>query len=139
MIDLINRVDKWIEDDIDGVQVIVNKYSDVLQNILPEKNVPYVAVIVDICVTYLQGSHGASNADWKSWSVLLIKKLFEADKLEKEEDIPTIIDEFLDYQADEYEKYCKDIIAVNDYERDRGFFYKFYHKKIGSHLMTTDL
>ena len=136
MTDLINRVDKWIKEDVNAVQAIVNKYASVLEGTVPEKNVPYLAVVIDICVTYLQGSHGASNADWKSWSILLIKKLYEEGKLKKEADIPNIIDEFIDYKTDEYEKYCDDIISVDDYERDRGFMYRFFwkktNKKIGS-------
>jgi len=129
MIDLINRVDEWIKADVNGVQEIVNKYASVLQGTLPEKNIPYLAVIIDTCVHYLSGSHGATNADWKAWSVLLIKKLFEEGKLKKEEDIHLVIDEFLEYKEKEYEKYCKDIISVDDYERDRGFMYRFFWKK----------
>lgn len=129
MTDLINRVDKWIEDDLKGVQEIVNKYGDVLKGVLPEKNVPYEAVIIDICVTYLQGSYGAVDADWKAWSVILIKKLFEANKLKKEADIPVIIDEFLEYKVNEYKKYCTNTVSVNDYERDCHFMYKFFWKK----------
>ena len=137
MIDLINSVDEWIKTDVNSVQAIVNKYASVLEGTRPEKNIPYLAVIINTCVDYLNGSHGASNADWKSWSVLLIKKLFEEGKLKKEADIPLIIDEFLDYKVKEYQKYCDDIIAVDEYERDRGFMYKFFwkktNKKIGSH------
>jgi len=129
MIDLINRVDEWIKADTNAVQEIVNKYAAILEGTRPEKNIPYLAVIINTCVDYLGGSHGASNAEWKSWSVLLIKKLFEEGKLKKEADIPLIIDEFLDYKEKEYKKYCDDIISVNDYERDRGFVYRFFWKK----------
>lgn len=136
MTDLINRVDKWIKEDVNGVQAIVNKYADVLQGTLPEKNIPYLAIIINTCVDYLSGSYGAVDADWKAWSVVLIKKLFEEGKLEKEADIPVIIDEFLEFQEIEYPKWCRDIISVDDYERDRGFMYRFFwkktNKKIGS-------
>jgi len=136
MIDLINRVDEWVKTDINAVQELVNKYVDVLQGTLPEKNIPYLAVIINTCVDYLRGSHGATNADWKAWSVVLIKKLFEEDNLKKEADIPLIIDEFLEYKDKEYQKYCDDMVSVDDYERDRGFVYRFFwkktNKKIGS-------
>jgi len=128
MIDLINRVDEWIKTDLNGVQEIVNKYASVLQEVLPEKNIPYIAVIVNTCVLYLNESHPDLDKDWKAWSVLLIKKLFEEDKLKKEADIHLIIDKFLEYKDKEYEKYCKNIVSASDYERDRGFFYKFYFK-----------
>ena len=87
MTDLINRVDEWIKTDVNAVQEIVNKYAPVLQGTIPEKNIPYLAVVLNTCVDYLSGSHGATTADWKTWSVLLIKKLFEEGNLKKEKDI----------------------------------------------------
>lgn len=132
MIDLINRVDEWIKTDINAVQEIVNKYGSVLHDLFPEKNIPYVAVIIDSCVHHLNNKHKNLDADWKSWSVILIKKMFEENKLKKESDIHLIIDEFLEYKEVEYKKYCENVVSINDYERDRRFFYKFYRKKIGS-------
>ena len=129
MIDLINRVDEWIKTDITGVQEIVNKYASVLQGTLPERNIPYLAVIINTCVHSLNEKHPDLDADWKTWSVLLIKKLFDEDKLKKEKDIPLIIDEFLEYKKKEYKKYCEDTISVSDYDRDRGFMFRFYLKK----------
>jgi len=129
MIDLINRVDEWVKADVNAVQQIVNKFAPVLEGTLPEKNIPYLAVIFNICVDYLQGSHGATSAEWKAWSVLLIKKLFEEDKLKKEADIHLIIDEFIEYKEKEYKSYCDDIISVSDYDRDIGFMYRFFWKK----------
>jgi len=131
MTDLINRVDEWIKTDINGLQEIVNKYADVLKDVLPEKNVPYVAVIINSCVHFLNETYPDLDADWKAWSVLLIKKMFEENKLEKEADIHLTIIEFLEYKDAEYEKYCKNIVSVSDYERDRGFFYRFFWKKTG--------
>jgi len=132
MIDLINRVDEQIKTDINSVQEIVNKYTSILQDILPEKNIPYLAVIIDTCIQYLNESHGKIIKDWKAWSILLIKKMFENSKLKEEKDIPLIIDEFIEFKEKEYKKYCDNIIAVNEYEKDRGFLYKFYWKKIGN-------
>ena len=134
MTDLINKVDEWLKNDIGKVQELVNKYATVLQGTLPEKNIPYLAVIIDTCVQYLQGSHGATDADWKAWCVVLIKKLFEEGKIKKEDDIVPIIDEFIEYKEKEYEKWSKDIISVDDYERDRGFMYKFFWKKGGKKI-----
>jgi len=133
MTDLTNRVDEWIKTDINGVQELVNKYSSVLQGTLPEKNIPYLAVIINTCVLFLNNTHPNINKDWKAWSVLLIKKLFEVGGLKKEGDIHLIIDEFIDFKEKEYKKYCDDIITVTEYDRDRGFMFRFYLKKIGSH------
>lgn len=132
MTDLRNKIDEHIKTDVNAVQQLVNKYTPVLEGILPEKNIPYLAVIIDKCVLYLNGSHGATDKDWKAWSVLLIKKMFEANKLEKEDDIHNIIDEFLEYKDNEYQKFCDDIISATDYDRYRGFMFRFYLKKINS-------
>jgi hypothetical protein len=132
MTDLINRVDEWIKTDVNKVQELINKYASILQEILPEKNIPYLAVVIHTCVLFLNENHSRISADWKAWSVLLIKKLFEENRLKKEGEIHATINEFLEFKEREYKNYCDDIISVNDYERDRGFLYKFYHKKIGS-------
>ena len=129
MTDLINKINGLVKNDVDSVQAIVNKYTSVLQGTLPEKNIPYLAVIINTCVHHLNDKHKDLDADWKAWSVLLIKKLFEDNKLKKEEDIHLVIEEFLEYKEKEYEKYCKNIISVTEYDRDRGFLYKFYWKK----------
>ena len=132
MTDLINRVDEWIKTDVNGVQEIVNKYASVLQGTLPEKNIPYLAVIINTCVLFLNESHPKLDADWKAWSVLLIKKMFDDGRLKKEIDIHLTIDKFIEFKEKEYKKYCGDIVSATEYDRDRGFLYKFYAKKIGS-------
>lgn len=129
MIDLITRIDKWIKTDINAVQEIINRYATVLEHTVPQKNIPYLAIIIDNCVQYLNGSHGELKADWKAWSVLLIKKLFDDGKLKQESDIPKIIDEFVEFKDKLYQKYCDNTISATEYDRDRGFIYNFYFKK----------
>lgn len=129
MTDLINKVDKLIEEDLESIQNIVNKYSSVLTSVLPEKNLPYIAYLVDISVNHINENHKDQLKDWKTWATLLIKKSFEEGNLKNIEDVTPLIDEFLEYKEKEYDKWCKDMISASDYDRDRGFFYKFYWKK----------
>ena len=103
MTDLINRVDEWVKTDINSLQEIVNKYADILKEVKQEKNIPYIAVIINVCVEFLNQTHPDLDADWNAWSVLLIKKMFEENKLEKEADIQPTIDEFLEYKETEQE------------------------------------
>ena len=129
MTDLISKVDKMVEDDLNSVQELVTKYTAVLQDIFPKKNIPYIAYLINVSVLYLNGSHGATNKDWKTWATLLIKKSFEDGNLVNDEDIVPLIDEFLEYKEKEYDNWCKDNVSVTDHDRDRGFFYGFYWKK----------
>ena len=130
MTGLINKVNKVLKDDVASVQVVIDKYVEVLQLIQPEKEVPYYAYIIDACVNHINEHHSIISTDWKSWSVLVIKHLYEHKKIEVEADIPPIIDEFLKYKEKEYDKYCNKIISATEYDRDRGFMYGFISQKI---------
>ena len=129
MTDLINRVDKLIKDDVNLVQGVVNKYTAVLQDHRPERDIPYFAFIIDICVNYLNENHKDLSADWKAWAVVVVRRRYLEKKLKKESDIPTLIDEFVEFWKSDYKKYCDDIISVSEYDRDNGFVYRFLFKK----------
>jgi len=129
MTDLINKVDKSIVDNRQAVQNLVEKYSGVLQHTKPESEFPYHAYVLDYCVKTIKQNHSNENSDWKTWASLVVFKLFKDGKIIKESQIPTIISEFFDYKEKEYNKFCEDIVAVNEYERDRGFVYRFYFRK----------
>ena len=131
MTDLINKVDKIIKEDVNSIQAIVNKFSTLLQDTRPEKEIPYLAYVIDICVNHINENHKDLSADWKSWAVVVVRTQYLKGKLKKESEIPKIIDGFVEFWKTDYEKYCEDIIAVTDYDRDRGFVFR-YEKKIGS-------
>jgi len=131
MTDLINNVDGLIKNDVNYVQSIINKFSAVLQDTKPERQIPYLAYIINICVNYINEKHKDLSADWKAWSVVVIRNQYLKGKVKKEDDIPKIIDEFVTFWKTDYEKYCENIIAVTEYDRDRGFVFR-YEKKIGS-------
>ena len=131
MTDLINNVDRLIKDDVNYIQSIVNKFSVVLQDTKPEKEIPYLAYVINICVNYINQSHKDLCADWKAWSVIIVRNQYFKGKLKKEDDIPKMIDKFVEFWRSDYKKYCADIIAVTEYDRDRGFVFRC-EKKIGS-------
>lgn len=131
MIDLINNVDKLIKENTESVQVLLNRYSSIQEYIKPERQFPYYAFIVDICVNHLKANHNKLTKDWKTWSVLLIVKLYDAGKIKTDEDIINTINEFVDYWKAEYMDFCNNIISTTEYDRDRGFMYRFLFKKIG--------
>jgi hypothetical protein len=129
MIGLINKVDKLLKEDIASVQAVVDKYAAILQLIEPENQIPYYAYLINACVNHLEEHYNNISADWKAWSVLVIKHFYEHKKIGVESDIPPVIDEFLEYKEKEYDKYCVNMVSATEYNRDSGFMYAFIKKK----------
>lgn len=130
MTDLINKIDKIINDDINSIQVLVNKYSSVLQETRVKKNIPYLAYIINTSINHINDKHKKLSKDWKAWSVIVIKNLFLKGKIIKEDNILNVIDDFVEYYTAEYNDYCEEIIAATEYDRDCGFIFKYENKKI---------
>ena len=132
MTDLISKIDKIIKDDIDSIQVLVTKYKSVLQETRVEKNIPYLAYIINVSINHINAKHKNLSKDWKAWSVIVIKNLFLDGKIIKEKDIPNIINDFIGYYTAEYDNYCENIIAATEFDRDNGFMFKYIKIKNGS-------
>ena len=129
MTDLTNNVDELIKSDINSVQELVNKYASVLQDTKPEKDIPYLAYIINICVNYINANHKDIPQDWKAWSVVVVRNQYFDGKIKIGDDILKTIDDFVAFWKTEYKKYCADIISVTEYDRDRGFVYRFLWNK----------
>jgi len=129
MTDLTNRVDKLILSDRDAVHRLINKYKSVLEYMKPENRFPYYAYVLDCCVNDINENHINEESDWKTWACLIIFKLYQENKLTDEKQISDALKEFMTFYKTEYDKYCEDTISINEYERDRGFAYRFYFRK----------
>ena len=129
MTDLINKIDKIIKDDINSIQVLITKYSSVLQDIRIEKNIQYLAYIFNISINHINKTHQDISKDWKAWSVIVIKNLYLKGKIKKEEDIIIIINNFAKHYIAEYENYCENVISTTNYDRDYGFVLNYVNKK----------
>lgn len=130
MTDLINNVDKIIKDDIQSIQNLATKYKDILAVIPDQKQIPYLAYIIDICVNHINEHHDKQTPDRKSWAVVVVKNLFTAGKIKKDNDIPFIINEFIKYAEDEFEEYATKMVAVSQYDLELGFVFRFVRQKI---------
>lgn len=128
MTDLINNVDEKIKLDINSIQALINKYTSILQEILPEKEIPYFAYIINISVEYINKNHKNIPKDWKAWSVIVVMKKYLDGKIKTDQNILDTINDFLIFWKSDYKKWCKDIISATEYDKDRGFMYKFLHK-----------
>jgi len=125
MTDLINKVQNL---NVETVQALYHKYGVVLQEIpnRTENNLPYYAYIINVAYNYIDEKHKEETADWKAWCVVLIKRLFEADKLTSKEDVFNHIDQFLAHKKSEYENYVSNIAMYSDeYYRDSPFVEKY--------------
>lgn len=129
MTDLINKVNKLIKEDADKIEKLLTKYREVLAFTLPEREHPYHAFFINYCVNVINKNHENQDVDWKAWACVIAFKLYQENKIKKLEEIPEIISDFFEFKEKEYEAYCNDTISVNDYERDRGFVYRFYFRK----------
>ena len=129
MKDIRSKIDKLIKDDLKSIQAIVNKYSSVLELTKPQQQIPYHGYIIDTSIQYINEKHKEIHIDQKTWAVLLIKILFDTDKIKTDEDIHKTIDDFFEFWKTEYVKYCEDTISATDFDRDREFIYRFIHKK----------
>lgn len=121
MIDLTNKT-------VDEVNALILKYAQALEIIRPPDQ-PYMAYIIHVACTYLEEKYKELNKDWKAWSVVVLKNLCR--KINNDNDVKKIIDEFVGYYVLEYQKYIDDLIWHNEFERDWGFVHGFVHKKIG--------
>lgn len=119
MIDLTNRT-------VDEVNELIQKYAFVLELIRPPQHIPYLAVIIDIGVKYIQEKHRDLELNWKSWSMVYIKNKYKKGKINKESDIPDLIDEFINHYKNEYSDYIQQIgMSASEIDRDYGFVCKY--------------
>lgn len=119
MIDLTNR-------SVDEVNGLIQKYVSVLQLIRPIRHIPYLAVIIDIGIKYIKEKYYDLEPDWKSWSIVYIKNKYMKGKINKESDIPELIDEFIKHYKNEYSDYIQHIgMSASEFDRDYGFVCKF--------------
>jgi len=131
MTDLTNKIDNLIKTDVDSIQQLINKYVSVLGTIKIPNDVPYIAYLINESEVFLNEKHGDLPPDWKAWSVVVVKRYYlTSDRnLNNDEDIPKIIDEFILHYKSDYVKYCENIIAPTEYDRDSGFVINYLRKK----------
>jgi len=124
MIDLTNK-------NIDEINILVQKYSPVFETfetIKPETQ-RCLAYIIDIAYNYLQEKYNDLNSDWKTWTIVVLKN--RINKINCDEDILKIIDDFIDYYNTNYQEYCENIISANEFDKNNGFISKYLKDKIG--------
>jgi|JFJP01.1.fsa_nt_gi hypothetical protein len=107
------------------LQNLYNKYSQVLENIKPESQLPYMAIIIDVAIKYINENHATIPKDWKAWTVLVLKHKYFQNKINSETDITKSIDEFIKYYNENYIEYISRMISVTEFDRDYGFVVEY--------------
>jgi len=130
MTDLINSINNLIVENKSNVEGIINKYLPVLKECVLESQYPYVAILIDRSVNFINANHQTRSSDWKAWAVLVVYKLYQDKKLENLNQIPEIINHFFTFKDSEYQNFCNDTISISEYHRDQGFVYRFYRKQL---------
>jgi hypothetical protein len=114
MIDLTNE----------NIKDLLTKYASVLELIPETSHRPLVAYAIEIGVEHLNKTHNVIPIDWKVWSIFLIKHLYK--KLQTEQDITNLIDDFIRYYNKEYADYINDLaFPADEYEKNREFVYRY--------------
>lgn len=125
MTDLINRVNNL---DSNTITILIEKYKESLQeaNLKSSEDAPYLAFIINLSVNYINAKHKEQSPEWKAWGVVLIKRLFETEKVKTKEEVFKQLDNFYEYKKSEYKGYVSNVALYSDeYYRDIGFIGKY--------------
>ena len=128
MTDLINRVNDL---EAEVIHKLIEKYKHILPyaDIKHEEEVPYLLYAINLTVNYINANHNDETPEWKTWGVVLIKKLFQKEKITTREEVYQNIDKFYEHKKSEYKKYVDNIAMYSDeFYRDAPFVDKFIEK-----------
>jgi hypothetical protein len=123
MIDLTNKT-------TEEVNALIQKYVDVLRFIKPQKEIPYLAVVLDVGIAHVKENFKDLQLDWKAWSIVYLKNKYLDGKLKKEQDIPALINGFVNHYKDNYQEFINNLgMFSSDFDRDYGFVCQYLNKK----------
>ena len=124
MIGLTNEVGKLTEKEVNE---LVEKYKNISDTLDAKDLVEVVTLLycINIAVKHIKEKHNTLNIDWKTWVVVLIKKMFHKKKLNTVDIITTSIDEFYKHYDENYNEYKENQFAVDEYWLNNGFVNAF--------------
>jgi len=138
MTDSINKTDNLAEIisslSTNEINNLYGKYSDVLELyvIRNREQLPYLAYAIDTAYNYIKENHGDLDKDWKTMTVLVITKLLIDGNINSVNDVTKLIDDFIKYHNQNYEKYVNDLIIFDDIDNYLRFTHKFTGKNINN-------
>lgn len=119
MIDLLNNKT------VDEVNLLIQKYTPLLELIKQQDLVPYLAVIIEISVNYIKQNYSDLNINWKIFAVIYIKNKFLINKINNEDDVIKLIDHFISSYNNDYINYLNNLgVYATEFDRDYDFITK---------------
>jgi hypothetical protein len=115
---IINKINQLDENIINGLR---NKYQYIV-NHLSNSKTNEIIYVIEVTSQYLNTYHKDLDKTWKSWIVFIMKKLFENNKIDNENQIIQTIEKIIQYKNNNYDNYLSNIeYYVDDYSRDIEF------------------
>jgi hypothetical protein len=132
MIDLISKNQHSLTlDEVNQLNALVDKYMLALNELTTyEKTLaPFVAFVIDTGFNYINENHNDLDADWKTWSIVYLKILFFKNKIKDINEIPKLIDDFINHHKEQYQSY-KDSIEffASNFDRDYQFVSRYINR-----------
>ena len=127
IVDIKNVVDKLIINDVEEIRKKIDRFGN-LFNDIQQNQIPYLAYIIDIGVDHINNAHTTLPVEWKAFAIVLVIKLFLTGKINDDDQIKNIIDDFIMHWENDYEQYSENIIATTEYDRKYGFVFNYYLK-----------
>lgn len=121
MIDLTSKnIGNISAENFEILKNLIQKYSPVLELIKDKDYLPHLAYVFEIGIEHLKPNNEITS-EWKTWTMLVVKGLFETGKIREKGDIIVEINKFLEYYKSEYEKYSEDTISASEIDKNLGF------------------
>lgn len=115
----------------------LKKYASILESIKDKAQISAIAIVLEVCVNYLNTKYAGFNSVIKAWAVFVIRKLYKNKlvitkyDIKTDEDIYKTIDEFIDYYVQGHQEAIKDIeLFASEFDRDYNFVHEFINKAV---------
>ncbi len=132
MIDLISKNQHNLTpEEVNQLNQLVDKYVSVLNELTAyEKTLaPYLAYVIDNGFNYVNEKHSELNADWKTWCIVYLKMLFYKNKLKDINEIPELIDKFVNHYKENYQSHIDSIdFFASIFDRDFQFVSRYINR-----------
>jgi hypothetical protein len=123
MIDLTSKTPEQIN-------ALIQKWLPALQESkVPVEHYLQIAYIFDIATPYIKEKYSDLTPEWKAWCMVVLRDLYKKNKINVDDDITNIIDDFFNDFNLNFESYCSYMVSASEYDQQRGFVHGYILKK----------
>lgn len=118
---------------------LLKKYENTLIVNYPKKSPVEQAYIIDYCYNHLKNNYNNLSSDLNAWTVVVIKKLYEINKITTEDNINDNIKNFIGYYNQNHSNHIETIgQSCSDYDRDIVFITSYLNTIISPIMLLTE-